>query len=107
MLSYIYIYIYSTKYASFACADSFCWFLQHEDIRDQIEKNQEYFSSAMFNVYRATDLMFSGEYDLQEARSFSKKLLTKTVSLGTRDHTHFISSNLRGVVIHSFINTLF
>jgi geranyllinalool synthase len=61
----------------------------------------------MFNVYRATDLMFSGEYDLQEARSFSKKLLEKTVSVGTRDQTHFISSNLRGVVIHSFINTLF
>ncbi|KAE7995617.1 hypothetical protein FH972_000393 [Carpinus fangiana] len=81
-------------------SDSFCWFLQHEDIRDQIENNQEYFSCAMINVYRATDLMFSGEYDLQEARSFSKKLLEKTVSVGTRDQTHFISSNLRGVIEH-------
>ena len=52
----------------------------------------------MLNVYRATDLMFSGEYELQEARSFSKKLLDKTVSAGTRDQTHFISS----LVIHSF-----
>jgi hypothetical protein len=97
MLSYIYIYN-STKYATFACADSFCWFLQHGDMRDQIENNNEYFSSAMLNVYRATDLMFSGEYELQEARSFSKKLLDKTVSAGTRDQTHFISS----LVIHSF-----
>ncbi|XP_059435952.1 S-linalool synthase-like [Corylus avellana] len=81
-------------------SDSFCWFLQHEDIRDQIENNHGYFSSAMFNVYRATDLMFSGEYDLQEARSFSKKLLEKTVSVGTRDQTHFISSNLPRLIEH-------
>jgi geranyllinalool synthase len=82
-----------TNYSSFAFADSFCWFLHHEDIRDQIENNHEYFSTAMLNVYRATDLMFSGEYDLQEARSFSKKLLEKTTS-----------SNLRRLVIHSFYN---
>ncbi|XP_062162550.1 (E,E)-geranyllinalool synthase-like [Alnus glutinosa] len=70
-------------------SDSFCWFLHHEDIRDQIENNHEYFSTAMLNVYRATDLMFSGEYDLQEARSFSKKLLEKTTS-----------SNLRRLIEH-------
>jgi geranyllinalool synthase len=82
-----------TNHSSFAFADSFCWFLHHEHIRDQIENNHEYFSTAMLNVYRATDLMFSGEYDLQEARSFSKKLLEKTTS-----------SNLRRLVIHSFYN---
>jgi geranyllinalool synthase len=42
----------------------------------------------MLNVYRASDLTFSGEYDIQEARLFSKKLLEKTTS-----------SNLRRVVI--------
>ncbi|GMY37277.1 S-linalool synthase-like [Fagus crenata] len=69
-------------------SDSFCWFLHHEDIRDQIQINHEYFSSAMLNVYRATDLTFSGEYDLQDARSFSKKLLEKTTSVATREQTH-------------------
>ncbi|RVX08508.1 (E,E)-geranyllinalool synthase [Vitis vinifera] len=29
------------------------------------------------HVFRATDLTFSGEYELQEARSFARKLLTK------------------------------
>ncbi|WJZ96336.1 hypothetical protein VitviT2T_015030 [Vitis vinifera] len=36
------------------------------------------------HVFRATDLTFSGEYELQEARSFARKLLDKTLSLGIR-----------------------
>ncbi|KAG7962216.1 hypothetical protein I3843_09G054400 [Carya illinoinensis] len=72
-------------------SDSFCWFLHRKDIRDQIENNHEYFSSSMLNVYRATDLMFSAEHDLEEARSFSKELLETIVSVGTRDQsTHDI-----------------
>ncbi|KAF5474346.1 hypothetical protein F2P56_006251 [Juglans regia] len=84
-------------------SDSFCWFLHHKDIRDQIENNHEYFSSSMLNVYRATDLMFSAEQDLQEARSFSKDLLETIVSVGTRDQTHDIVTstlNLRRVIEH-------
>ncbi|KAG7962215.1 hypothetical protein I3843_09G054300 [Carya illinoinensis] len=80
-------------------SDMFCWFLNHEDIRVQIENNPEYFSNALLNVYRATDLMFSGEHDLQEARSFSKQILEKILSLGTRDQTHLSSPNLRQRVI--------
>ncbi|XP_059440431.1 S-linalool synthase-like [Corylus avellana] len=70
-------------------SDNFCWFLEHGDIRDQIENNHEYFSSAMLNVYRASYLTFSGEYDIQEARLFAKKLLEKPTS-----------SSLRKVVEH-------
>uniref|UniRef100_A0A2N9HUN3 Uncharacterized protein n=1 Tax=Fagus sylvatica TaxID=28930 RepID=A0A2N9HUN3_FAGSY len=79
-------------------SDSFCWFLHHEDIRNQIQNDHEYFSSAMLNVYRATDLMFSGEYDIQQARSFSKKLLKKITSMGTRDQSHVTLSNLQRVI---------
>ena len=86
----------------FTCADSFCWFLHHEDIRNQIKNDHEYFSSAMLNVYRATDLMFSGEYDIQQARSFSKKLLKKITSMGTREQSHVTLSNLQRVVICSY-----
>nr|QWQ79581.1 TPS23 [Juglans sigillata] len=80
-------------------SDIFCWFLNHEDIRVQIENNHEYFSSALLNVYRATDLMFSGEDDLQEARSFSKQILEKILSVGTRDQTHLSLPNLRRVLL--------
>ena len=100
-LSFFHMLQNLVNYVCFACADSFCWFLHHEDIRDQIQINHEYFSSAMLNVYRATDLTFPGEYDLQDARSFSKKLLEKTKSVGTRDQTHVITFNYR-VVIRSF-----
>ena len=49
----------------------------------------------MLNVHRATDLTFSGESDLQDARSFSKKLLEKTTSIGTRNQTHVIHFQLQ------------
>ncbi|KAK9152640.1 hypothetical protein Sjap_000120 [Stephania japonica] len=45
-----------------------------------IEENNEYFASAMFNVHRATDLMFLEEKMVGEARSFSRKELEKTMS---------------------------
>ncbi|XP_039051095.1 S-linalool synthase-like [Hibiscus syriacus] len=54
-----------------------CWFLNNDKVRAQIEENQEYFSITMFNVYRATDLKFPGEGELEEARSFSRKVLEK------------------------------
>ncbi|KAK9131676.1 hypothetical protein Scep_011204 [Stephania cephalantha] len=58
----------------------FCWFLHHKEVRMHIEENNEYFASAMFNVHRATDLMFLEEKMLGEARSFSRKELEKTIS---------------------------
>ncbi|XVF04181.1 hypothetical protein REPUB_Repub05bG0059900 [Reevesia pubescens] len=55
----------------------FCWFLNNQEVRAHIEDNYEYFSSTMLNVYRATDLKFPGEYELEEARLFSRKVLEK------------------------------
>ncbi|XVF40546.1 hypothetical protein PTKIN_Ptkin01aG0122600 [Pterospermum kingtungense] len=80
---------------------SFCWFLNNQEIQDHIEKNHEFFSSVMLNVYRASDLMFPGEYELEEARSFSRKLLEKVVAKGTGEDDHFTkSSNLQRMIEH-------
>ncbi|KAG5561541.1 hypothetical protein RHGRI_004549 [Rhododendron griersonianum] len=73
---YFYMYLCSK---SNAFAGSFCWFVHDEDILAHIERNSGYFMSAMLNIYRATDLMFSGENELKEARSFARKLLEKNM----------------------------
>lgn len=82
---------------------SFCWFLNNQEILDHIEKNHQLFSSVMLNVYRATDLMFPEEYELEEARLFSRQLLEKVVAKGTGDDDdHFTksSSNLQRMIEH-------
>ncbi|XWS12697.1 hypothetical protein CRYUN_Cryun37aG0112700 [Craigia yunnanensis] len=49
----------------------------------------------------ATDLMFPGENELEEARSFSRKVLEKVVSKGTGDNDHLTkSSNLERMIEH-------
>ncbi|KAK6793306.1 hypothetical protein RDI58_006759 [Solanum bulbocastanum] len=53
----------------------FCWFLQQPQIRDKMEKNKEHFTYVMYNVYRATDLMFNGESQIEEARFFARNFL--------------------------------
>ncbi|XP_055828402.1 (E,E)-geranyllinalool synthase [Solanum dulcamara] len=60
---------------------SFCWFLQQPQIRDNIEKNKEHFISVMYNVYRATDLMFNGESEAEEARFFARNFLVNNDNL--------------------------
>ncbi|XP_034698760.1 (E,E)-geranyllinalool synthase-like [Vitis riparia] len=77
---------------------SFCWFLNHQDILTHMEEDCEYFSSVMYNVYRATDLTFSGEYELQEARSFARKLLKKTLSLGIRGDNVAMFPNFHALI---------
>ncbi|KAF4363835.1 hypothetical protein F8388_000500 [Cannabis sativa] len=41
----------------------------------------------MLNLYRATDLAFHGEFELDELRTFSRKLLEKSISEGAQ-HTN-------------------
>ncbi|EOA34402.1 hypothetical protein CARUB_v10021930mg [Capsella rubella] len=57
---------------------SFCWFLNDEEIRDHLERNIECLFVVILSVYRATDLMFPKECELEEAREFSRKLLEKS-----------------------------
>ncbi|MCD9642492.1 hypothetical protein HAX54_029331, partial [Datura stramonium] len=60
---------------------SFCWFLHEPQIKDYIEENKEQFTYVMYNVYRATDLMFNGESEMEEARSFSRNFLLNNDNL--------------------------
>ncbi|KAA8515303.1 hypothetical protein F0562_018467 [Nyssa sinensis] len=79
---------------------SFCWFLNREKILDHMEKNSEYFASSMYNVYRATDLMFSGEFELEKARSFSRKLIEKTMRQRRTDNNHVMFPDFHRVIEH-------
>ncbi|GMI82368.1 terpene synthase 04, GERANYLLINALOOL SYNTHASE, TERPENE SYNTHASE 4 [Hibiscus trionum] len=81
---------------------SLCWFLNDHEILDHIEKNHEFFASIMLNVHRATDIIFPGEYELEEARSFSRKVLEKVVTKGTgSDNDPFTnSSNFQRMIEH-------
>ncbi|KAG8634467.1 hypothetical protein MANES_17G041800v8 [Manihot esculenta] len=73
----------------------FCWFLLDEEIQAHIQNNQEFFSSVMLNVHRATDLMFPGEYELEEAKSFSRNLLEKCI---TKDQKDFPFPNFQTMI---------
>ncbi|KAM0958648.1 hypothetical protein ACFX2C_023912 [Malus domestica] len=55
----------------------FCWFLHDEDMMVYIEEHHETFLSAMYNVYRATDVTFTGESELEDVKEFSKRILEK------------------------------
>ncbi|KAJ6707016.1 (EE)-GERANYLLINALOOL SYNTHASE-LIKE [Salix viminalis] len=78
----------------------FCWFLREEEVQDQIERNHEYFSSVILNVYRATDLMFPGDHVLEEARSFSRKLLEKAISMANKDQHTVPFPSFQSVIKH-------
>ncbi|KAK9924707.1 hypothetical protein M0R45_033061 [Rubus argutus] len=55
----------------------FCWFLQDEDMVVHIQEHHEMFLSAMYNIYRASDLTFPGESQLKDARVFSTRILER------------------------------
>ncbi|MBA0691370.1 hypothetical protein Goari_008999, partial [Gossypium aridum] len=74
----------------------FCWFLNNQEVRAQIEENQGYFTISMLNVYRATDLMFPGENEVEEARSFCRKVLEKI----TLKDSSLASTGLNKMVEH-------
>ncbi|KAH7859314.1 hypothetical protein Vadar_034484 [Vaccinium darrowii] len=77
---------------------SFCWFVHDEDILAHIERNSGYYMSSMLNIYRATDLMFSGEYELKEARSFSRKLLEQNMMRRNEEDGLIIIPNFHELV---------
>lgn len=64
----------------------------------------------MLSVYRATDLMFAGEDEVEDARSFSKKLLHKTLQIASLNQFNFDSAipnfhatvNLLSPIMHMF-----
>ncbi|KAF8114186.1 hypothetical protein N665_0040s0041 [Sinapis alba] len=55
--------------------ESFCWFLNDEEIQDHLKTNIEHLFLVILSIYRATDLIFPGESELEKAKEFSQKLL--------------------------------
>ncbi|KAG8391624.1 hypothetical protein BUALT_Bualt01G0206700 [Buddleja alternifolia] len=76
---------------------SLCWFLHEADVLVYMEENYEQFISAMYSVYRATDLLFPGENELEEARTFATKILQKSKTRNS-DHNILISKGLHNVI---------
>ncbi|KAG8385582.1 hypothetical protein BUALT_Bualt03G0060200 [Buddleja alternifolia] len=76
---------------------SLCWFLHEAEVLVYMEENYEEFISAMYSVYRATDLRFPGENELEEARTFAIKLLEKSETIN-RDHNILISKGLQNMI---------
>nr|XP_043610705.1 (E,E)-geranyllinalool synthase [Erigeron canadensis] len=60
---------------------TFCWFLDDDELLDHLEINCGKCTSVLYSVYKATDLMCFGENEMEEARSFSRKLLHKTSTM--------------------------
>ncbi|KAG1347133.1 putative S-linalool synthase-like [Cocos nucifera] len=57
--------------------ERFCWFMNEPQMLLHIEENYQDFLGAMYAVYRATHLMFLEEPELENAKTFSKKILQK------------------------------
>lgn len=55
--------------------------MNDQETRNHLERNIDSFLLVILSVYRATDLMFPGEHDLQEAREYTRNLLEKRRSI--------------------------
>lgn len=77
----------------------FCWFLSDMDIVQYLERSPENLTSVLYAIYRATDIRFMGEHELDEARSFSRNLLEKSLPNPTADDI-VISPGLHKVIKH-------
>ncbi|KAJ4878502.1 hypothetical protein Rs2_43520 [Raphanus sativus] len=71
---------------------SFCWFLNDQQTRDHLERNTDSFFLVILSVYRATDLMFPGEQELEEAREYTRNLLEQSRSIDERMIKHELST---------------
>nr|QYL01194.1 terpene synthase 4 [Stevia rebaudiana] len=67
-----------------------CWFLHDKDMLHHLEHNYRHFTSLFYSIYKATDLIFFGEPELHEARSFSRKMLQKISTLKKIDDDNIV-----------------
>nr|AIL54747.1 putative geranyllinalool synthase [Nicotiana benthamiana] len=79
---------------------SFCWFVHQPQIRAYIEKNQERFTCVMYNVYRATDLMFEGETEMEKVRSFARNFLERSMKVVNNEDNLLLLPSLQKVIKH-------
>ncbi|KAL2495082.1 geranyllinalool synthase [Forsythia ovata] len=76
-----------------------CWFLNDAEMLKHIEENCEQFITVMYSVYTATDLLFPGEYELEEARKFAKRMLERSIKRN-KDHNFVLSKRFHNVIKH-------
>ncbi|KAI3742936.1 hypothetical protein L1987_60635 [Smallanthus sonchifolius] len=69
---------------------TFSWFLHDNGILQHLENNFGHFTSLLYTVYKATDLMFIGEKEVDEARSFSRKMLQKISTIKNIVHDNLV-----------------
>lgn len=79
-------------------AGSFCWFLHEPETVSYMEENCQHFITAMYSVYRATDLSFPGETEMDEAREFATKFLQNPNTRQRDDHNFLITKGLQNMV---------
>ncbi|KAL3623418.1 hypothetical protein CASFOL_032234 [Castilleja foliolosa] len=79
---------------------SFCWFLHEPEMVAYMEENPEQLISTMYSVYKATDLQFSGENEMDEARTFAIKMLRISDSniIQYKDHNFLVSKGLQNMI---------
>lgn len=65
---------------------------------DHLEENSDYFASTLYNIYRASDLTFPGETELDDAKSFSRRLLERIVSVEYDRYGDNISQSFKQMV---------
>ncbi|EOA33506.1 hypothetical protein CARUB_v10019776mg [Capsella rubella] len=70
----------------------FCWFLKDQETRYHLERNIDSLLPVILSVYRATDLMFPGEHELEEAREYTRSLLEKSRSIDDKMIMHELST---------------
>ncbi|XP_057764549.1 S-linalool synthase [Salvia miltiorrhiza] len=80
--------------------ESLCWFLDEPETMAYMEQNCQQFITAMYSVYRATDLSFPGEHQLEEARIFATKLLQNSKTCRHKDLNLLISKGLQNMIKH-------
>ncbi|XP_070012168.1 (E,E)-geranyllinalool synthase isoform X1 [Nicotiana sylvestris] len=79
---------------------SVCWFVRQPQMRAYIEKNQERFTCVMYNVYRATDLMFNGETEMEKVRSFARNFLESSMKVVNNEDNLLLLPSLQKVIKH-------
>ncbi|XP_047323890.1 S-linalool synthase-like [Impatiens glandulifera] len=79
--------------------DKFCWFVYNQDILSHVERNYEQYMSVLYNIYRSSDLVFPEEHQLEKAKSYSIRLLKKSVSqINVNDDNLVAFPNLKHVI---------
>nr|AMT81306.1 linalool synthase [Lilium sp. BT-2016] len=83
---------------------SCCWFLHNDEILAHMEGRYVHYLGSIYELYKASDLMFPEEDDLNKAKAFSAKLLHKSLSCHSSRVTYATLDNLHSEIEHDLKN---